>query len=75
MFRVVLADGSILEVPSVARAEVKENCLICYNEQGAVLQKYGSREVIAYGDDGSILAMIESGHLAELMPEHDSANS
>ena len=54
MFRVVLADGSIKELPRVADATVEKNALICYDDKGAIVQRYEPREVIAFGHDGAI---------------------
>jgi hypothetical protein len=64
MFRVVLADGSIRELPRVADATVEKNALICYDEKGAIVERYEPREVIAFGRDGAIANLAQSGATA-----------
>ena len=55
MFLIMLADETIQEVPNVTEATIEHNCLICYDQRGAIVARYEPREVIAFGHDGTLL--------------------
>ena len=73
MFRIVLADGSIREMPKVADAAVRSNSLICYDEAGSVVAQFEPRDVLAFGKDGVLLELAKSGEFAAEDQERQTA--
>jgi len=73
MFRIVLADGSIQELPEVRDASVHASSLVCYDELGSVLVVYEPNEVLAYGNDGVIEQLARTGELLSESQERQLA--
>jgi hypothetical protein len=73
MFRIVLADGSIQELPQVHDASVQANSLVCYDELGTVLAVYEPNHVLAFGNDGVIEELARTGELLSESQERQTA--
>jgi hypothetical protein len=49
MFRVLLSDGTVKELPRVITATIEEGRLICRDAKGAIVHRFEQLSVLAYG--------------------------
>jgi hypothetical protein len=49
MFRVLMADGTVKELPQVVTAAIENRRLICRDAKGAIVQRFEQLGVLAYG--------------------------
>jgi hypothetical protein len=58
MFLLVLADGSARALPGVAEVRNEGNELLCFDDEGAIVERYTAQEVLLYGDEARIMPLI-----------------
>ena len=65
MFLLVRADGSAQALPGVAEIRNEGNKLLCFDDAGAMVERYSAPEVILYGDEERIAPLIAETHAAQ----------
>ena len=58
MFLLVLTDGSVRALPDVAEVRNEGNELLCFDDAGAIVERYSAREVLLYGDEARITPLV-----------------
>ena len=58
MFLLVLADGSVQALPGIAEVRNEGNELLCFDDAGALVERYTAQEVLLYGDEARITPLI-----------------
>ena len=58
MFLLVRADGSVQGLPGIAAIRNEGNELLCFDNAGAVAERYSAQEVLLYGDEARITPLI-----------------
>jgi len=74
MFLLVRADGSVRALPGVAEIRNESNELLCFDDAGAMVERYTAPEVILYGDEEKIAPLIAETHAAQTTVEKMSVD-
>ena len=69
MFVLVLANGSARHLPGVAKIKHENGVMLCLDEEGGIVDRYKPQEVMVYGDESSIDALMSDFSAAPTIVE------
>jgi hypothetical protein len=74
MFLLVLADGSARALPRVAEVRNEGNELLCFDDTGAIVERYTAQDVLIYGDEAKIAPLIAESRTGQAVVQKMSAD-
>ena len=64
MFSVLLRDGTVSELPGIISGTLEDGCLECRDANGAVIRRFESVKVLAYGISDAFALLDDKARLA-----------
>ena len=74
MFLLVLADGRVRALPGVAEVRNEGNELLCFDDEGAIVERYTAQEVLLYGDEARIAPLVAETRTGQAAVQKTSAD-